>query len=573
MSDPCGKFIHFLDLLFSFLFGWVNGLLCYSVHDIDAAPMFYKGWYHFFYQYNPKRAVWGHMVWGHAVSRDLINWFYLPHALVNDQWYDIRGVWTGSLTFLQNGSIIVLYTGETQTRHLLQSLARPANLSDPLLIDWVKYSGNPIIYQPKGVPMNQQFRDPSSAWLTPDGTYKFTFGAKYKTTGISLIYETKDFTNYTLLNKWLHRVPHTGMWECVELYPVSVTDRNGLDISVRGPQVKHVLKVSIDEQQRDYYAIGSFNVTEDHWTPDDPAIDVGIELRYDYGKFYASRTFYDPIKKRRILWGYSRETDTVAADKNKGWANVENVPREIVFDNKTKTNVLQWPVEEVESLRTNKTEFNDVKLGAGSIVPLKVGNQASQLDITVDFEIDKNALEANKAGGRKGYNCTTSNGAAGRSVLGPFGLLVSANDNRSEQTAIYFYVTKGTDGNLKTFFCTDQSRHDSFQFFDKSLPSIFLSSKSTDVNKEIYGCTIPVLDNEKLSLRVLVDHSIVEAFAQGGRRVITSRIYPTEAIEGAERVFLFNNATDTSVTATSIKIWQMKSASMKFYFDDQKKAD
>ncbi|KAF5200029.1 Acid beta-fructofuranosidase, partial [Thalictrum thalictroides] len=170
-----------------------------------------------------------------------------------------------------------------------------------------------------------------------------------------------------------------------------------------------------------------------------------------------------------------------------------NVPREIVFDNKTKTNVLQWPVEEVESLRTNKTEFNDVKLGAGSIVPLKVGNQASQLDITVDFEIDKNELEADKAGGRKGYNCTTSNGAAGRSVFGPFGLLV--------------------------------------------------------------------------------DHSIVEAFAQGGRRVITSRIYPTEAIEGAERVFLFNNATETSVTATSIKIWQMKSASMKFYFDDQKKAD
>ncbi|KAF5204382.1 Beta-fructofuranosidase, partial [Thalictrum thalictroides] len=233
-----------------------------------------------------------------------------------------------------------------------------------------------------------------------------------------------------------------------------------------------------------------------------------------------------------------------------------SVPREIVFDNKTKTNVLQWPVEEVESLRTNKTEFNDVKLGAGSIVPLKVGNQASQLDITVDFEIDKNALEVDKAGGRKGYNCTTSNGAAGRSVLGPFGLLVSANDNRSEQTAIYFYVTKGTDGNLKTFFCTDQSR----------------SSKSTDVNKEIYGSTVPVLDNEKLSLRVLVDHSIVEAFAQGGRRVITSRIYPTEAIAGAERVFLFNNATRTSVTATSIKIWQMNSATMKFYFDDQKKA-
>ncbi|PIA34072.1 hypothetical protein AQUCO_03900169v1 [Aquilegia coerulea] len=345
------------------------------------------------------------------------------------------------------------------------------------------------------------------------------------------------------------------MWECVDLYPVSLTDTNGLDISVRGPHVKHVLKASIDEQQRDYYAIGSYNVTTDHWTPDDPAVDVGIELRYDYGKFYASKSFYDPIKQRRVLWGYVRETDSKTADKNKGWACVQIVPREIILDNKTMTNVLQWPVKELESLRSNKKEFNPVKLGAGSIVPLKVGRQASQLDITVDFEIDKNALEAATGQpGRVGYNCTRSHGAAGRSVLGPFGLLVHANDKRSEQTAIYFYVTKGTDGNLKTFFCTDQSR----------------SSKSTDITKENYGSTVPVLDNEKFSLRVLVDHSIVEAFAMGGRRVITSRLYPTEAIAGAERVFLFNNATATSVTATSIKIWEMNPASMKFYFDDQK---
>jgi beta-fructofuranosidase len=56
-----------------------------------------------------------------------------------------------------------------------------------------------------------------------------------------------------------------------------------------------------------------------------------------------------------------------------------------------------------------------------------------------------------------------------------------------------------------------------------------------------------------------VDHSIVESFAQGGRTVITSRVYPTEAIYGSARLFLFNNATGVNVKAT-LKIWQLNSA-------------
>lgn len=64
-----------------------------------------------------------------------------------------------------------------------------------------------------------------------------------------------------------------------------------------------------------------------------------------------------------------------------------------------------------------------------------------------------------------------------------------------------------------------------------------------------------------------VDHSIVEGFAQGGRTTITSRVYPTKAIYGAARVFLFNNATGASVTS-SLKAWQMNSAFIRPYPDD-----
>eukprot|EP00262_Sarcandra_glabra_P021239 TRINITY_DN885_c0_g3_i1.p1 TRINITY_DN885_c0_g3~~TRINITY_DN885_c0_g3_i1.p1 ORF type:complete len:468 (+),score=25.08 TRINITY_DN885_c0_g3_i1:225-1628(+) len=461
--------------------------------------------------------------------------------MVPDQWYDINGVWTGSATFLSDGKLVMLYTGSTNASVQVQNLAYPADLDDPLLLNWVKYDGNPVLVPPSGI-ADTDFRDPTTAWLAPDGTWQVAIGSKVNKIGITLVYKTSDFISYELLDGVLHAVPGTGMWECVDFYPVSTTSNTGLDTSANGPGVKHVLKASLDDDKHDYYAIGSYDEANITWTPDNPELDVGIGIRHDYGKYYASKTFYDQNKQRRVLWGWTGETDSEATDLAKGWASLMTIPRVVLFDEKTGSNLLQWPVEEVESLRKNSMDFNGIEIAAGSVVPLNVG-MATQLDISAEFEIEKEALEATKEAD-VGYNCSTSGGSAGRGVLGPFGLLVVADETLSEHTAVYFYIGKGSDGDLRTFFCQDELR----------------SSYANDLTKRVYGSVVPVLTNETLSVRILVDHSIVESFAQGGRTCITSRVYPTKAIYSAAKVFLFNNATGAKVTATTVKIWEMSSA-------------
>ncbi|XP_009372889.1 acid beta-fructofuranosidase 1, vacuolar [Pyrus x bretschneideri] len=499
-------------------------------------PLFHKGWYHLFYQYNPDSAVWGNITWGHAVSTDMIHWLYLPLAMVPDRWFDANGVWTGSATLLPDGQIIMLYTGSTNESVQVQNLAYPANLSDPLLLDWVKYEGNPILTPPSGIG-STDFRDPTTAWIGPDGKWRITIGSKFNTTGISMVYTTTDFINYELHDGVLHEVPGTGMWECVDFYPVAINGSKGLDTSVNSGRIKHVLKASLDDTKLDHYAIGTYFIENETWVPDDPTIDVGIGLRYDYGRYYASKTFYDQNKDRRILLGWVNETDTETDDLKKHWASLHTIPRTVLFDSKTGTNLLQWPVEEIEDLRLNSTEFTDVLVEAGTIVPLDIGT-ATQLDISVDFKIESLDTEESVNG-----SSGCGDGAVDRSTFGPFGILVIADESLSELTPVYFRVTNSTDGDVTTYFCADESR----------------SSKAPEVFKQVYGGKVPVLDGETYSARVLVDHSIVESYAQGGRTVISSRVYPTEAIYGAARLFLFNNATGVNVKAT-LKIWRLNSA-------------
>lgn len=63
----------------------------------------------------------------------------------------------------------------------------------------------------------------------------------------------------------------------------------------------------------DYYVLGSYDAETDEFVVGGvDFMDDVVQLRYDYGVFYASKTFYDDAKKRRVLWGWVTEADSEA---------------------------------------------------------------------------------------------------------------------------------------------------------------------------------------------------------------------------------------------------------------------
>ena len=113
------------------------------------------------------------------------------------------------------------------------------------------------------------------------------------------------------------------MWECPDFYPVPLSGNKGLDTSAIGPSLKHVLKASLDDYKYEYYTVGTYFRDMDRYVPDNTSSDDENGLRYDYGKFYASKSFFDHYKQRRILWGWINESDSVSGDNSKGWSGLQ----------------------------------------------------------------------------------------------------------------------------------------------------------------------------------------------------------------------------------------------------------
>ncbi|KAF2537594.1 hypothetical protein F2Q68_00022899, partial [Brassica cretica] len=302
----------------------------------------------------------------------------------------------------------------------------------------------------------------------------------------------------------------------------------------------HVLKVSFGGH--DCYVIGTYSSENEDFAADSEFTNTTADLRYDHGTFYASKAFFDSVKNRRINWGWVIETDSVEDDIAKGWSGLLSLPREMWLDT-SGTRLIQWPIEEINYLRTNQVSLDNTHLAGCSILEIS-GITAAQADVEVTFDLpvlegNPQVLDSDHVDDAVLFGRDSSVGC----VYGPFGLLALATSDLSEHTAIFFKIIRRGNG-YSVVMGSDENK----------------SSLRDNARKSAHGTVLDIDPrHEKISLRCLTDHSIIESYGAGGRNVITSRVYPKLAIGEAAKLYVFNDGT-RGVTISSLEAWSMRNA-------------
>nr|WP_300768426.1 glycoside hydrolase family 32 protein [uncultured Acetatifactor sp.] len=344
--------------------GWMNDPNGFS---------WYQGMYHMFYQYHPYSSYWGPMHWGHAVSRDLLHWEYLPAALAPDMPYDKDGCFSGSALEMEDGRQLLMYTGvlhepqpdgsfhEVQTQCIALGDGR----------DYEKLPENPVLTE-KSLPeggSRYDFRDPK-AWLGEDGRYYCVAGnCTGDKDGQILLYSSADGLHWQYEKILAKNNGRFGrMWECPDFFEL-----DGKQVLLTSPQDMLPRGFEYHNGNGTLCLIGSYEkeghvFTEEH----DQSIDYGID-------FYAPQTVLTP-DGRRVMIGWMQNWDTCnMRSQPKTWFGQMSLPRELSV---REGRLYQKPVRELEELRRNKVEYHGVKV-AGEALRL-----AGIEGRTVDMELE-----------------------------------------------------------------------------------------------------------------------------------------------------------------------------------------
>lgn len=319
--------------------------------------IFYHGWHHLFYQFNPYGSLWGHMHWGHARSRDLVNWEHLPIALGPSEDKGEMHIYSGGAIMTRDGRPRIIYTS-IGNRQPEQWLAVPKD--DELLV-WTKSTRNPVLTTAAhGALKVEDWRDP---FMFTENRQTFmvcggnTSGRRWGGTGAVQLYRAGNDE----LTEWKHvgTVFHYRNREVINIECPNLFKLDG----------KWVLIISPHKPCE--YFIGTLDLSRPRFEPETHGV-------LDAGNAYASNISVDD-KGRTILWLWGRTENPEA----KGWNSVMVMPR--ILSIGVDGFLQQHPAPEFERLRGAATEFAPLDL---SYKPAEIpGVRGDCLELEVELSL------------------------------------------------------------------------------------------------------------------------------------------------------------------------------------------
>lgn len=190
--------------------------------------IYYKGNYHLFYQYFPYAPKWGTMHWGHAVSKDLVNWEHKGIALFPTKYEDQNGCFSGSAVE-KDGKMHLFYTGvhymetDPENIHLCsneQFEASQLTISSEDGFRFDNFQGKQVIIPAitdKKTGDRTHTRDPK-VWRGKDAWYMVIGSATKEEGGKLLFYRSQDLSQWTYMSQVSKDNKLGWMWECPDYF-------------------------------------------------------------------------------------------------------------------------------------------------------------------------------------------------------------------------------------------------------------------------------------------------------------------------------------------------------------------
>lgn len=301
---------------FSAPIGWIND---------PNGMVYYKGEYHLFYQHYPYDGVWGPMHWGHAKTKDLINWEHLPVALAPDQDFDKNGCFSGS-AIVKDDKLWLMYTGNIDngdgTGRQVQNMAYSTDG-----IHFEKLASNPVLTGddlPDEI-VSADFRDPKL--FEHDGRYYAVVAAKHKEdVGCIVLVGSDDLENWQFESIFLKGQANQGfMWECPDYFVL-----DGHDTLILSP-------MRYQAEDLSYVNLNSSVVVKGKVDWDRKVFVADSFQEIDHGHdFYAPQTLVDDQGRRvMIAWAHTWGRNNVTQTLGHKWALSMTFPRQLNWQGDT----------------------------------------------------------------------------------------------------------------------------------------------------------------------------------------------------------------------------------------------